>query len=215
MSAKEAVFLELENSVKNFDREAAIEAAKKALSTGLDPIEVIEKGLAKGLREVGSRYERGEVFIVHLVAAAEAMKSAIGVLEPEILKRKGKREVLGKVVIGTVSGDIHDIGKNLVSSLLTAAGFEVYDLGKDVPAELFIEKAREVGAHVIGASALMTVTAPAQKVLADAIAKSGLNVKYIVGGAAVSPQWAEEIGAVYAEDATSAVQVIKNLVGAR
>jgi len=211
MSSEEC-FEELESSIENLDKEAAVEATKKALKMGLDPIEIIEKGLAKGLREVGRRFEQGELFIVELIAAAEAMKAAMEILEPEILKRKTKREVSGKVVLGTVAGDIHDIGKNIVASLLTAAGFEVYDLGKDVPAEKFIEKAKEVNADVIGASALLTTTVPVQKDLADAIKRSGLNVKYVVGGAAVTPQWAEEIGAAYAEDASSAVEVIKNLV---
>ena len=215
MSEKEAIFLELENSIKNYDKETAIEAAKKALKMGLDPIEVIEKGLAKGLREVGTRYETGEIFMVELVAAAEAMKSAMKILEPEILKRKSERKVLGKVVLGTVAGDIHDIGKNIVASLLIAAGFEVYDLGTDVPVEKFIEKAKEVKADVIGASALLTTTMLVQKDLADAIKRSGLDVKYIIGGAAVSPQWAEEIGAAYAQDASSAVEVIKNLIKQR
>jgi trimethylamine corrinoid protein len=215
MSEKEAIFLELENSIKNYDKEAAIEAAKKALKMGLDPIEVIEEGLAKGLREVGTRYENGEIFMVELVAAAEAMKSAMKILEPEILKRKSERKVLGKVVLGTVAGDIHDIGKNIVASLLIAAGFEVYDLGTDVPVEKFIEKAKEVKADVIGASALLTTTMLVQKDLAEAIKRSGLDVKYIIGGAAVSPQWAEEIGAAYAQDASSAVEVIKNLIKQR
>jgi len=217
MQEKQAVLSELESAVKNFDREAAEEAAKKALKTGIDPIEAIEKGLTKGLREVGDLFGKGELFITHLIAAAEAMSSAIKVLEPEILARKAKRKVLGRVVIGTVAGDIHDIGKNLVATLLTAADFEVHDVGKDVPVEKFIEKAKEVEANVIGTSALMTVTAPAQKELADAIAKSGLKAKlvYIVGGAAVTPQWAEEIGAAYAPDANSAVKVIKSLMEVR
>jgi trimethylamine corrinoid protein len=217
MQEKQAVISELKSAVKNFDREAAVEAAKKALKIRIDPIEAIEKGLTKGMREVGDLFGKGELFITHLIAAAEAMSSAIKVLEPEILARKAKRKVLGRVVIGTVAGDIHDIGKNLVATLLTAAGFEVHDVGKDAPVERFIEKAKEVEANVIGASTLMTVTAPAQKELADAIAKSGLKAKlvYIVGGAAVRPQWAEEIGAVYAPDANSAVKVIKSLLEAR
>jgi len=149
MQEKQAVLSELESAVKNFDREAAEEAAKKALKTGIDPIEAIEKGLTKGLREVGDLFGKGELFITHLIAAAEAMSSAIKVLEPEILARKAKRKVLGRVVIGTVAGDIHDIGKNLVATLLTAADFEVHDVGKDVPVEKFIEKAKEVEAKKV------------------------------------------------------------------
>jgi methylmalonyl-CoA mutase cobalamin-binding domain/chain len=164
---------------------------------------------------VGTLYERSEALIVELIAAAEAMKAAMEVLKPEILKRRAEIKVSGKVVLGTVAGDIHDIGKNIVAALLTAAGFEVYDLGVDVPAEKFIEKAKEVDADVIGASALLTTTMLVQKEIAEAIKRTGLNVKYIVGGAAVSPEWAEEIGAAYAPDATTAVEVIKNLVQQR
>ncbi len=153
MQEKQAVLCELEKAVKNFDREAAVEAAEKALKIGVDPVEAIEKGLTKGLREVGDLFGKGELFITHLIAAAEGMSSAVKVLEPEILARKAKRKVLGRVVIGTVAGDIHDIGKKLVSCLLTAAGFEVHDVGKDVPASKFIQKAKEVEANVIGARA--------------------------------------------------------------
>jgi len=214
MSVKsEEFFIQLENSVRNFDVDAATEVAQRALEAGVDPVEAIEKGLSKALKQVGQRFERGELFIVHLISAAEAMKAAISVFEPKILEGKMKRKALGRIVIGTVKGDIHDIGKNLVSVMLTAGGFEVYDLGKDVPAASFIEKAREVGADVIGASALLTTSMPAQKELADAISESGLKTEYIVGGAPVNEGWAREINAHYAADATSAVGLVKRLIG--
>ena len=213
MSEDESLLLELESSVENFDVEAAREVAKRVLEANIDPAETIEKALSKGLKEVGQRFERGELFIVHLISAAEAMKAAISVLEPKILETKTERKALGRIVIGTVKGDIHDIGKNLVSVMLTAGGFVVYDLGKDVPAARFIEKARQVGADVIGASALLTTSMPAQKELADAISKSGLKTKYIVGGAPVNEGWAREIDAHYAADATSAVGLVKRLIG--
>jgi len=207
-----AFFAELVNAVKNFDAEAAQDAATRALQAGVDPIDALEKGLNKGLKDVGQRYEKGELFIVHLIAAAETMKSAVAILRPKILEAKEAKDVLGRVVIGTVEGDIHDIGKNIVSVMLTAAGFEVHDIGKDVPTERFVETAKENRADIIGASSLLTTSMPAQRHIANAISKAGLNAKYIVGGAAVSEQWAKEINASYASDAPSAVQLSKRLL---
>jgi len=213
--SKEAVLSEIISAVKNFDVDAAVAAAKKSLEIGMDPIKVIEEGIAKALRDVGDRFERGELFLVHLAAAAEAAMQAIKVLEPEIAAKKLERKAVGKVVIGTVEGDIHSIGKNLVATLLTANGFEVYNLGEDVPVEKFIQKAREVKANVIAASALLTATREVQKDLAEAIRKEGLDVLYIVGGAAVTPEWAEEIGALYAADAGSAVKLLTEKLSKR
>jgi len=213
--SKEAVLSEIISAVKNFDVDAAVAAAKKSLEIGMDPIKVIEEGIAKALRDVGDRFERGELFLVHLAAAAEAAMQAIKVLEPEIAAKKLERKAIGKVVIGTVEGDIHSIGKNLVATLLTANGFEVYNLGEDVPVEKFIQKAKEVKADVIAASALLTATREVQKDLAEAIRKEGLDVLYIVGGAAVTPEWAEEIGALYAADAGSAVKLLTEKLSKR
>lgn len=213
--SKEAVLSEIISAVKNFDVDAAVAAAKKSLEIGMDPIKVIEEGIAKALRDVGDRFERGELFLVHLAAAAEAAMQAIKVLEPEIAAKKLERKAVGKVVIGTVEGDIHSIGKNLVATLLTANGFEVYNLGEDVPVEKFIQKAKEVKADVIAASALLTATREVQKDLAEAIRKEGLDVLYIVGGAAVTPEWAEEIGALYAADAGSAVKLLTEKLSKR
>ena len=213
--SEEAVLSEIISAVKNFDVDAAVAAAKKSLEIGMDPIKVIEKGIAKALRDVGDMFERGELFLVHLAAAAEAAMQAIKVLEPELIARKLERKVVGKVVIGTVEGDIHSIGKNLVATLLTANGFEVYNLGEDVPVEKFIQKAKEVKADVIAASALLTATREVQKDLAEAIRKEGLDVLYIVGGAAVTPEWAEEIGALYAADAGSAVKLLTEKLSKR
>ena len=213
--SKEAVLSEIISAVKNFDVDAAVAAAKKSLEIGMDPIKVIEEGIAKALRDVGDKFERGELFLVHLAAAAEAAMQAIKVLEPEIAAKKLERKAVGKVVIGTVEGDIHSIGKNLVATLLTANGFEVYNLGEDVPVEKFIQKAKEVKADVIAASALLTATREVQKDLAEAIRKEGLDVLYIVGGAAVTPEWAEEIGALYAADAGSAVKLLTEKLSKR
>jgi len=213
--SEEAILSEIISAIKGFDADAAVEAAKKSLEAGMDPVKVIEEGISKALRDVGDKFERGELFLVHLAAAAEAAMRAIKVLEPELMARKVERKVVGKVVIGTVAGDIHSIGKNLVATLLTAAGFDVYNLGEDVPVETFIQKAKEVGADVIAASALLTATREVQRDLAEAIRREGLDVLYIVGGAAVTPEWAEEIGALYAADASSAVKLLTGKLSGR
>jgi methanogenic corrinoid protein MtbC1 len=210
---KKAILSELENCVKNLQEEEAVEAAKKALAAGVDPVEAIENGLAKGIREVGEKFGRKEMFVVELIYAAEIMAGAIKVLEPELKKAASKRNVVAQVVLGTVAGDIHDIGKNLVKIMFEAGGFEVHDLGKDAANELFVEKAKEVGAGIVGASSLMTTTVGMQKELVDALRVAGVNAPMMVGGAAVSEEWAAEIGATYSSDAGSAVGVAKQLAG--
>ncbi len=210
---KKAILSELENSVKNLQEEEAVEAAKKALAAGVDPVEAIEDGLAKGIREVGEKFGRKEMFVVELIYAAEIMAGAIKVLEPELKKAASKRNVVAQVVLGTVAGDIHDIGKNLVKIMLEAGGFEVHDLGKDAANELFVEKAKEVGAGIVGASSLMTTTVGMQKSLVDALRAAGVTAPMMVGGAAVSEEWAAEIGATYSSDAGRAVDTAKELAG--
>jgi len=209
---KQAILNELENSVKNLQQEAAIEAAKKAMAAGIGPVEAIEKGLAKGIREVGEKFARKEMFVVELIYAAEIMNGAIKIMEPELRKSKEKRNVLAQVVIGTVAGDIHDIGKNLVRIMLEAGGFEVHDIGKDAPTDNFVAKAKEVDAKIVGASSLMTTTVDVQKDVSDALRASGVKAHFMVGGAAVTETWAKEIGAVYSSDAMTAAVTAKQLV---
>ena len=211
--SKETILSELENSVKNLQEEAAVEAAKKALSAGVSPVEAIEKGLAKGIREVGQKFERKEMFVVELIYAAEIMSNAIKILEPELKRRKEKRNVLAHVVLGTVAGDIHDIGKNLVRIMFEASGFEVRDIGKDAPTESFVSAAKEMNAEIVGASSLMTTTVSVQKEVVDALRSGGIKAPLMVGGAAVTETWAKEIGAIYSSDAGSAVNMAKSLVG--
>lgn len=212
---KQAILHELENSVKNLQQEAAIEAAQKALAAGISPVEAIENGLAKGIREVGEKFARKEMFVVELIYAAEIMNGAIKVLEPQLKKSKEKRSSLAQVVIGTVAGDIHDIGKNLVKIMLEAGGFEVHDIGKDVPTENFVSKSKEVNAGIVGASSLMTTTVSGQKDVVDALRRAGIKAHCMVGGAAVTDAWAKEIGAVYASDAMTAAVTAKQLVEKR
>ena len=195
----------------------ARDLAEEALHAGIEPLEAIDRGFKPGMDVVGEGFAQGELFIPDLMMSGEALKAAIAALEPELMKRKQQREVAGKVVIGTVQGDIHEIGKTLVATMLAANGFEVHDLGVDVAPQQFLAKVREVNADVLGLSALLTTTLLNQESVILTLKEAGLRdqVKVIVGGVPASPEWAEEIGAdAYAENATEAVEVIKSLVGA-
>ena len=209
---------ELREAILSYDLDTLVNAVKKSLGKGLSAVDVIN-ALTVVLREVGDKFQAGDLFLAELVAIAENVKTAISeVLEPELKKIGGERKSLGKVVIGTVHGDIHDIGKNIVASMLFAAGFEVYDLGKDVPVEEFIRKTREVNADIIAMSALLSTTLPIQREVIEELGREGLRdkVKVMVGGAPVTKEWAEEIGADgYGEDAIEAVKVAKTLSGVR
>src|SRR4030067_827066 len=173
MTDKQSIVNDRENGVKSMQQEVAVEAAKKALAAGLSPVEAIEHGLSKGIREVGEKFARKEMFVVELIYAATIMEEAIKVLEPALKASKEKRSSSGTVVLGTVAGDIHDIGKNLVRIMLEAGGFEVHDIGKDVPTENFVGKAKEVSAALVGASSLMTTTVQVQKELVDTLRSTG------------------------------------------
>lgn len=213
--AKEAILEEMTNAVIAGDPEKARELANEALRAGIEPLVAIEQGLKPGMDTVGEGFATGKLFIPELVLSAEAMKAAIVILEPELMRRKQQRQLLGKVVIGTVQGDIHDIGKTLVATMLAANGFEIRDLGADVSPERFADAVREVNADVVGLSALLTTTMVSQKAVILTLKEAGLRdqVKVIVGGAPVSLEWAEEIGADgYAEGAMEAVEVVKQLV---
>ena len=194
----------------------ARELAAQALEADIAPLVAIEEALNPGMEVVGDRYESGEYFIPDLVMAAEAMKAAMEVLEPALVARQEQRQVLGTVVIGTVEGDIHEIGKSLVATMLSAAGFQVYDLGVDVPVDEFVKQVRETRANVVGMSALLTTTMLNQEVVIQALEEAGLRdqVKVVIGGAPTSPEWAQTIGAdAYAENANEAVGVVKELLG--
>ena len=208
----------LRDQLLTFDADRFVETVKKSVDQGHNPIEVVN-ALTKVLQEIGKKFENGEIFLVHLVAAGDAARKAtVEVLEPLIKKSSEKREALGKVLIGTVAGDIHDIGKNIVSMMLFTAGFEVYDIGKDVPPEDFVKKTREYNADIVALSALLTTTLPVQREVIEALKKAGLRekVKVLVGGAPATVKWAEEAGADgYGEDAIEAVRMAKKLMGAK
>jgi len=211
----EELFKQMAQSIIDGDPEQAVELARQALEQGVDPLAAITKGYAPGMDVVGELFETGEYFLPDLVIAGEAMTQAVKVLEPELIKRHQTRETLGKVVIGTVEGDIHEIGKNLVATMLSAAGFQVYDLGVDVPAQAFVDKVREVGADIVGLSALLTTTMLNQAKVIEALQEASLRerVKVAVGGAPVNQDWAEEIGAdAYCENAMAAVRWAREAV---
>jgi corrinoid protein of di/trimethylamine methyltransferase len=215
MSSKSEIIENLRKAVLDLDVDRVASVAQEAVRLGIDPIEAIDDGLAKGVRTIGDKFAAGEAFLTELVMAGEAMKTGVEVLRPVILQRKLQRKSTGIVVIGTVRGDIHDIGKNIVAVMLEAAGFEVNDLGVDVSSEAFLNKTKESKAQIVAMSALLTVTTPEQKSTVEAIEKAGIrkNVKVAVGGAAVTSEWAREIGAEgYSDNAVDAVELFKRLV---
>lgn len=195
--------------------DTASSLAQQALTSGISPIQAINNGYVPGMHEVGEQFARGQMFLPDMMASAEAMRAAMAVLDPELRKLGIARPITGVVVLGTTKGDIHEIGKILVGTMLTAHGFQVHDLGVDVASEKFAAKAREFKADIIGVSALLTTTMRNQKAVVEAIGKEGLRtqVKIMVGGAPVTRRWAEEIGADgYAKDGMSAVALAQEFM---
>jgi len=193
----------------------AAELAREALQAGLAPLQAIDGGYVPGMAEVGDQFAKRKMFLPDMLASAEAMKAAMGILTPELERQGGHRPRAGTVVLGTTKGDIHEIGKTLVGTLLVANGFEVHDLGVDVSSDKFTAKVREVNADVLGISALLTTTMQGQRTVIETLAREGLRsrVKVIVGGAPVTRRWADEIGADgYGKDAMSAVELVKELL---
>lgn len=190
--------------------------ARQALEAGLEPLTIINEGLMPGMNVVGDKFQSGEYFLPHLIIAATGMQQAMALLEPELVSRQETVERAGTVVIGSVAGDIHEIGKTLVGTMLSASGFQVHDLGVNVPTETFVAKVKETGADILGLSALLTTTMTVQREIIEALTEAGIReqVKVIIGGAPVSQDWADTIGADgYAEDAVGAISLAKRLVG--
>ena len=211
----EELFDKLAQAVIDGEPEEAEELAQQALDQGLDPLACINEGLTRGIDRVGELFAEGEYFLPDLIIGGEAMKMALAILEPALAADQ-EREVAGRVVLGTVEGDLHEIGKTLVGTMLTANGFQVTDIGIDQPASEFVTAVKEAGATLVGASALLTTTIPEQQKIIEALEEAGLRdqVKVMVGGAPVTQAWADKIGADgYAEDAIAAVAVAKKLVG--
>ena len=209
------MFEKLAQTVIDGEPEDAAELAQQALAQGLDALDCINKGLSPGIDEVGELFATGEYYLPDLILGGDAMNAALEVLEPALAGGQN-REILGRVVLGTVEGDLHEIGKTLVGTMLTANGFEVIDIGVDQPASKFVAAVKEHDATLVGASALLTTTMLHQQEVVGALKEAGLSdrVKVMIGGAPITESWAKEIGADgYAEDAIGAVAVAKELVG--
>lgn len=207
---------QITTSIIEGEPDETVGVTRQALEAGLEPMTIINEGLVPGMNTVGDKFQSGEYFLPHLIIAANGMQQAMGLLEPELRAREQAFEAAGTVVIGSVAGDIHEIGKSLVATMLSANGFEVYDLGVDVPTETFVAKVKETGANLLGLSALLTTTMTIQREVIEALEEAGIRdqVKVIIGGAPVSQKWADTIGADgYAEDAVGAIKEARQLVG--
>jgi len=212
----EDFYKEAAESIKACDKDKAAQVAKDALAAGIAPDDILKKGFIEGITEMGDLFERGQVFLPELVLASDAMTAAAGVCSAAVSDAGGKEEEKEAIVVGTVQGDVHDIGKTIVVAFLRANGYDVTDLGRDISADKFISKAQEIDAKVIGMSALLTTTMREQKRILEALEAAGLKGKYktIVGGGASTQNWADQIGAdAYAEDANDGVKKINVLLG--
>jgi corrinoid protein of di/trimethylamine methyltransferase len=210
------LFAKMAQAIIDGEAEDAAALAQQGLDAGIGPGDILDKGFVKGIEEVGDLFAKGEFFLPELVQGAEAMKAAVAVLEPALEGANEGRRSLGAAVAGTVAGDIHEIGKTIVCSMLSAAGFTVTDVGCDVPIETFVGKVRELKPDLLLLSALLTTTMPNQQKTIEALKEAGLRegVKVMVGGAPTTRAWADEIGADgYSEDAIEAVATAKKLLG--
>jgi len=210
------LLIQITTSIIEGEPEETIDLTGQAIEANLEPLTIIDEGLMPGMNSVGDKFQTGEYFLPHLIIAANGMKGAMELLEPELRARQQAMETAGTMVIGSVAGDIHEIGKSLVGTMMSASGFQVYDLGVDVPVETFIAKIKETGANLLGLSALLTTTMTVQRKVIMALEEAGIRdqVKVIIGGAPISQEWANTIGADgYAEDAVGAIRLAKRLVG--
>jgi len=211
---EDEIFKNIVDSIVNLEEDKAVELANEALKKKMNLLEVVEKGFAAGIRKVGELWEEGEFFLPELMRGAQIMQKCLDILIPHI--QKGSEEIShGKVVIATIEGDIHSIGKTIVATMLRAYGYEVYDLGADVPAEKIVQEAIEKKADIIGVSALLTTTMTGQKKIIEIVREKNLTNKFkvILGGAPVTSAWVEECNAHgSAENAIEAVRLVKSLL---
>ncbi|MBU7008395.1 corrinoid protein [Phosphitispora fastidiosa] len=213
--SKDNILSKLQKSIEEFDAGQAEAAAKEALAAGLDPIEAIQQGLSQGMNTISELFDEGEIFVPQILLAAEAFETAVNVLTSTISVEEKNKASLGKVLIHTVQGDIHDVGKNIVKTMLAASGFEVIDLGRDIPVDEVVAKAKELNVDIIAGSALMTTTMPAQRDILASLGEEGIRagVKCLFGGAPVTQEWVDQIGADgYAENAAEAIKQARKLV---
>jgi 5-methyltetrahydrofolate--homocysteine methyltransferase len=211
----EGTLLAISEAIRTGDLERAVKLVQEALKASIDPVTIINEALSKGLREIGELFERGEYFLPDMIAGAQAATSVSAMLEQQIIQQGGKTETIGRVLIGTVQGDIHSIGKDIVSIMMKAVGFEVADLGVDVSAQKFVDEVDKAKPRLLGLSALLTSTMDVQKEVIEALVGKKLrsNVKVIVGGAPVTESWAKQIGAdAYGADAVEATRKARSLI---
>ena len=202
---------QISESLQQGDDEKVFVLTKQAISENLSPKDILDNGLIAGMNIIGEQFRQHEIFLPDVLMSAKAMYAGLDQLKPLLISEG--IPTLGKIVIGTVQGDLHDIGKNLVGIMLKGAGFDVIDLGKDVPPEKFVETAKEENANLIGMSALLTTTMVNMKKVVDLARKDGSGIKVIIGGAPVSKEYADEIGAdAYAYDAGKAVEIVKKII---
>lgn len=205
-------------AVLDGEPEAGASLCREGLAAGVPALDLLNHGFVPGMERIGKLYEDGEAFLPELVQAAEVMKAGMNLLRPHLKEGQASAAAAGRVLIGTVAGDIHDIGKSIVASMLSASGFEVKDLGTQVAADAFIDEVKSFKPDIIGLSALITTTMPEQRRVIERLAAAGLRdgLKVIVGGAPVTADWASQIEAdAYGEDALDAVRVCNRLMGAR
>jgi corrinoid protein of di/trimethylamine methyltransferase len=212
----EELMEQLRQALITADKESGLEATNALVDGGADPVIILQDAMAAAMFTLGAMWSRGEVFLPEVVASATLFKMCNEIVEPALLAAGGEKQITGRVILATVKGDLHDLGKNMVGAMLKTAGFEVTDLGKDTPTDKIINAVREMQPDIVGMSALLTTTVPQQKVVIEALKKEGLfdQVKVMVGGAPVTQEWADEIGADgFAPDAPEAVSRAKALLG--
>ena len=213
--AREELMQKAFEAIVEADEDMAVEVLDAGAAEGITAVDLLQEGFSKGMNELGDQFSRGEIFLPELIFATEVMKVVTDRVDEELAAQGDAGTEKGKIVIGTVEGDVHDIGKGICVSMLKASGFEVYDLGREVPADTFIEKAEEVGADIIGTSALLTTTMTVQQELENKLNEKGIRDKYatMVGGSHVTKRWAEKIGATaYSEDASECCQVALDIL---
>ena len=211
MSSKEEIMASLKKSIETWDVKLAESAAKEALDAGIDPGDAVENGLGKGMETISKLFDEAKIFLPQVLAASKAMEKALEVFEPVMVK--GSTSSRGTVVLATVLGDIHEIGKNVVAAMLKGAGFNVVDIGRDVAPEKFLEAVKENKADVVGASALMTTTVVVQKDIVDLVKEENVSVKTIFGGAPASAEWVDSIGGdMYCPSGAEAVELVTKLI---
>ncbi len=214
MVDKQGIIEKAKEAIMEFDDKAAKAVAGEVLNAGIDPVEIVEKGFTVAMNDIGEKFAKGILFLPHVIAASHAMEAAMDILTPGIVRNNVETKFRATIVIGTIEGDIHSIGKDIVATMLRMAGYNVLDLGRDVPIKTYVQMAVKVKADVVASSALMTITMVNQGRIENELREAGLreNLKTMVGGAPVTQEWADIIGAdIYAKNAPDAVKKLNEL----